>query len=140
MNWGKGIIIGMAVFVLFIVGMCIYMVASPTDDFDHQYYEKGLSFNHDYDREEQVTKDHAEPIIRLNNQNIDLKFVQPVKGTVTFMRPSSTVSDKVYALNSGNNNEIDIPIEPLAAGKWQLVFEWTSNNKAYLYQQEVFVK
>ncbi len=63
MNWGKGIIAGMIIFVLFIAGMCIYMFTSPQDDFDQQYYEKGLTFNHDYDREQQVTKDHAEPLI-----------------------------------------------------------------------------
>jgi len=139
MNWGKGIITGMAIFVVFIVGMCIYMLASPTDDFDHRYYEKGLTFNHDYDREQQVVKDHAKPEIQISDGYIRVTFVQPAKGSVKFLRPSSTASDKLYTLDS-NGTETDIPLGSLARGKWQLVFEWTSNNKAYLYQQEIYIK
>ena len=140
MNWGKGIIIGMAIFVVFIVGMCIYMIASPTDAFDHQYYEKGLSFNQDYNREEQVTKDHAQPQIEIEDHQIKFVFSQPAKGTIKFMRPSSTSKDRVYSINSAKGLASSVPLESFAAGKWQLVFEWTSNHKAYLYQQEIYIK
>ena len=97
MNWGKGIVIGIAIFVIFIVGMCIYMFVSPTDDYDHQYYEKGLTFNHDYDREEQVIKDHAQPLIGLTDRQVILTFGQPAKGKVRFMRPSNATADRVYS-------------------------------------------
>jgi hypothetical protein len=137
MNWGKGIIAVLATFMLFIGGMCVYMFLSPADDFDHQYYEKGLSFNHDYDREKQVELDHAQPLIQLTAHQIKFTFAQPAKGTIKFMRPSSTSSDKVYPINS---NEVDIPIALFATGKWQLEFEWTSSKKAYLYQQELYIK
>ncbi len=40
MNWGKGIITGMIIFMLFILSMCIYMFRMPADEYDHQYYEK----------------------------------------------------------------------------------------------------
>jgi len=137
MNWGKGIVFGMAAFVIFIVGMCVYMVSSPTDSFDHEYYEKGLDFDHDFSREQQVVKDHAQPIIQLGADKIEFTFAQPAKGTIKFMRPSSTSSDKIYQINSA---QAEIPITSLAAGDWQLVFEWTSNKKAYLYQKEIYIK
>jgi hypothetical protein len=140
MNWGKGIVAVLAIFVAFIVILCVYMVASPTDDFDHQYYEKGLNFNHDYNRELQVTKDHAQPLIQVGDKLIRFIFTRPVKGTIKFMRPSSNAPDKVYPLNSDNGKEVDIPIEPFAAGRWQLEFEWVSNNNAYLYHQEIYIK
>ena len=138
MNWGKGIVFGMAAFVIFIVGMCVYMVLSPTDSFDHEYYEKGLDFDHDYNREQQVAKDHAQPIIQqLGDDKMEFTFAQPAKGTIKFMRPSSSASDKIYQVNS---LQVDIPLASLAAGEWQLVFEWTSNKKAYLYQKEIYIK
>ncbi len=140
MNWGKGIIAGMAIFVLFIVGMGVYMVLSPTDDFDHQYYEKGLNFDYDYNREQQVVKDHAQPKIQIAGGQIKFTFAKPAKGTVKFMRPSSTASDKVYAIDSDNSNEAVFLLEPFAPGKWQLEFEWISDHKAYLYQKEVYIK
>ncbi len=140
MNWGKGIIIGMAIFIVFIVGMCIYMFQSPTDDFDHQYYEKGLSFDHDYDREKQVANDHTQPTIAIDNKQILFAFVQAAKGTIKFIRPSSTTADKVFTINTDSNNQMSLPITNFALGKWQIVFEWTSGSKAYLYQQEIYIK
>ncbi len=138
MNWGKGIVFGMAAFVIFIVGMCIYMVSSPTDSFDHEYYEKGLDFDHDYNREQQVVKDHAQPsILQVGDTKMEFTFAEPAKGTIKFMRPSSASSDKIYEINSA---KADIPLASLAAGEWQLVFEWTSNKKAYLYQKEIYIK
>jgi hypothetical protein len=137
MNWGKGIVIGLAAFVVFIIGLCVYMVASPTDDIDHQYYEKGLNFDHDYEREQQVVKDNAQPLIQFSNDQLKLIFSQSAKGTVKFMRPSSTLSDKVYPVN---NTELDIPLKSLARGEWQLTFEWKSNKKAYLFNHEVYIK
>jgi hypothetical protein len=137
MNWGKGIVLGMAAFVVFIIGLCVYMVASPTDDFDHQYYEKGLNFDHDYEREQQVVKDNAQPVMQFSNDQLKLIFSQSAKGTVKFIRPSSALPDKVYAID---NTELTIPLRSLATGKWQLTFEWTSKKKAYLFQNEIYIK
>jgi hypothetical protein len=137
MNWGKGIVGGMIVFMLFILGMCIYMFIAPADDYDHQYYEKGLSFNHDYDREQQVSKDHAQPMITMTGDSITFLFSQPVTGSVKFQRPSSTDMDKIFKLDGKQVTIVSAAIKP---GPWQLVFDWTSNNKAYLYQHEIYVK
>jgi hypothetical protein len=137
MNWSKGIIFGMALFVLFIVGMCIYMMISPKDDFDQQYYEKGLSFDRDYNREQQVIKDHAQPVVQVNNESIDISFVEKAEGSIKFLRPSSSSSDKVYQVN---NVQMSIPTMTFSKGEWLLVFEWTSSNRAYLFQQKIYIK
>ena len=136
MNWGKGIIGGMIGFVLFITIMGIYMWMSPTDDYDHQYYEKGLSFNHIYDREALVSKDHAQPVISIVGNNINLQFVQPAKGTVKFMRPSNTGMDKTFKLDG---TSAQLPVQLVGTGQWELELSWTSNDKAYLYHQEIFI-
>lgn len=140
MNWGKGIILGMVIFVLFITSMGVFMFLSPADDYDHRYYEKGLTFNHDYDREKQVTTDHAQPDVQFSGRKMKLTFTHPAKGKVTFERPSNNLLDKVFQLDSGLGTEIEIPIGSMTKGKWQLIFDWKSNNKSYLYQKEVFIK
>jgi hypothetical protein len=140
MNWGKGIIAVLALFILFISGMSIYMFMAPVDDYDHQYYEKGLTFNHDYDREKQVVKDHARPLIAIINHHINITFAQPVLGKIKFMRPSDNTLDKVFNLNSGVGKYVDLSLATIVGGEWQLEMEWESNHKAYLYHQEVFIK
>jgi nitrogen fixation protein FixH len=140
MHWGKGIIVILAVFILFISGMSIYMFMAPADDYDHQYYEKGLAFNHDYDREAQVVKDHARPLIVLVGHLVRLTFAQPVKGKIKFMRPDDNTLDKAFNLNSGTGNEVELATDKFTPGQWQLELQWQSNHKDYLYHQEVYIK
>ena len=137
MNWGKGIILVLAIFILFISGMSIYMFLAPVDDYDHQYYENGLNFDHDYNRERQVIKDHATPSVRVANQKFFLGFTQPVTGHIKFLRPSDTALDKTFKLEG---KEIEISLKTIPVGQWQLVMAWESNHKAYLYHKEVYIK
>ncbi|SEM64998.1 hypothetical protein SAMN05192574_101331 [Mucilaginibacter gossypiicola] len=140
MNWGKGIIAGMAAFMLFILSMCIYMFNAPVDDYDHQYYEKGLSFNKDHDREEQVNKDHAEPVMLQSDDRLMITFSEPITGKVSFMRPSDKALDRSFKLNSGSSKSAELDLQGVAKGLWQLTFEWESGKKSYLYHKEVYIK
>jgi len=107
MNWGKGIIIGMALFMAFILCMCIYMFRMPADEYDHQYYEKGLNFDKDYDRERQVYKDHAIPLISISGKELTVTFVHPANGSIRFIRPSSEALDKTFKITTGNNLSVN---------------------------------
>lgn len=140
MNWGKGIISGMTLFMLFIVGMGIYMFAAPADDYDHQYYEKGLSFDHDLAKEQQVLKDDARPIAQVLDQFVTFTFKAPAKGNIRFIRPSDTGLDRVYELNTGQGDQITIPRVSIPNGEWHVTIDWQSNKKAYLYQQKLYIK
>lgn len=137
MNWGKGIVGGMIVFMLFIIAMSVYMFMAPEDQYDHQYYEKGLNFDKFYNKEAQVVKDHAQPVIKISGGIITLTFDQSAKGTITFMRPSNDAMDKTYNIDG---KEAQFPVVLVGKGQWQFVFDWVSNNKAYLYQKEVYLK
>lgn len=140
MNWGKATIIILLAFVLFISGLSYYMFHSPADEYDRQYYEDGLNFDHDYNREAQVSKDHAQPRITVSADSIQFIFAQTVKGRVKLMRPASDARDTSFALDNTGGREIILATESLTNGKWQLVMEWTSNQKAYLYQQAITIK
>lgn len=141
MNWGKGIVLTLIAFMLFILTMCYRMFTAPVDDYDHQYYEKGLSFNKDYDKEVQVYKDHAVPVIKSDADNIKLTFAQQVtSGKITLGRPSDYTMDRVYNLKVNAQNEFIIPLQKVSRGHWLLVFNWESNNKKYLYQQGINLK
>ncbi|MCC8425356.1 FixH family protein [Mucilaginibacter sp. UR6-11] len=140
MNWGKGIIGGMILFMLFIISMCIYMFALPADDYDHQYYEKGLAFNKDYNKEVQVIKDHAEPKITIRNQVMRLAFARPAVGTITWLRPSNQYQDRIFKIDTLAGPLVYLPLNSIEKGKWQLLIEWESDRKAYLFQKEVFIK
>ncbi|MFA6083960.1 FixH family protein [Mucilaginibacter sp.] len=137
MNWGKGIIAGMIIFMLFILSMCIYMFRMPKDEYDHQYYEKGLSFNQDYAKERQVLADQAQPQIRVTGAEVTIAFTGPAKGTAKFIRPSSAAMDKTFNIQTGAEKTALLPVGSLARGRWRILLEWESGSKNYLYEKEV---
>ncbi|WP_184547163.1 FixH family protein [Mucilaginibacter sp. FT3.2] len=140
MNWGKGIIGGMVLFMLFIISMCVYMFMIPEDGYDHQYYEKGLNFDKDYNKERQVEQDGARPLIHVSRKAVIITFTKPALGRVKFVRLANQILDKEFKLDSIAGNTIVIPVQSIAAGRWQLVLNWESNHKAYLYQEEIYIK
>jgi len=103
------------------------------------YYEKGLTYDKDYNREQQVIKDKAQPTIEADSCCIEVSFPQTVLGQVKLTRPSSNMGDRVIPIDNKNGQPVQILTANMPKGKWQLRFEWTSDNKAYLYQKEVFL-
>lgn len=128
----------MAIFMLFIISMCVYMFRMPVDEYDHQYYEKGLNFDTDFDKEKQVVTDKAQPTINVDGQLVTISFVAPAAGTIRFLRPSSEALDVVMKLHGSKQEEVSV--NGMARGRWQIVLEWESDKKAYLYQQEIYIK
>lgn len=139
MNWGKGIIGGMILFMLFIIGMVAYMFSMPEDEYDKKYYEKGLSYDRDYNRAKQVVTDKAQPSIEADSCCIEVSFPQTILGQVKLTRPSSNIVDRVIPIDNKNGQPVQILTANMPKGKWQLTFEWTSNNKAYLYQKQIYL-
>ncbi|WP_448697537.1 FixH family protein [Mucilaginibacter sp. AW1-3] len=138
MDWGKRIVILLIAFVAFISAMSVVMFRQP-DEADNQYYEKGLAFDSDYAKEKQVITDHAQPRISLTDQKLAIQFIKPLKGTLHLMRPADEKLDRTFNLVGDVNNQVSIPLEGVAAGRWKLTMNWESNGKKYLYTQEVDV-
>jgi len=138
MNWGKGLVIVLIVFVCFITAMSVKMFSQTNDEYDHDYYEKGLSFNADYNKEQQVVKDDAKPQIAIKDGVINIKFKEKAKGSIRFVRPSDHDMDRYLNFNTADLNTFTtrIPFH----GQWQVIIAWKSNDKSYLYQQEIFIK
>jgi hypothetical protein len=140
MNWGKGIIGGMVLFMLFIISMCVYMFMIPEDGYDHQYYEKGLNFDKDFNKERRVEIDHARPLIEVTGKTVSISFVKPASGSIRFVRPSNEALDNTIKVDSSNGKNIIVPVQTMVPGRWQVVLNWKSSHKAYLYQQEIYIK
>ena len=137
MNWGKGIILGMALFMLFIILMCVKMFSLPADEYDHHYYEKGLNFDKDYAKERQVLADKAQPVIGTSGNAIQLRFKEEAQGTAKLVRPSSVSMDRSFAIKTNEDGAVALPLMHVAKGRWHIVLEWVSNHKNYLYEKEI---
>lgn len=129
----------MLLFIGFIVSMSCYMFSMPADDYDHQYYEKGLSFNKDYAKEKQVVTDKTQPVIEQLNGEISIEFKQPAIGTIKLINPLGKSKDLVFPLNTNRGTHATIPLNKLTTGRWAIRIDWNSEGKCYLYQQDLYI-
>lgn len=131
----------MGAFMVFIISMGVYMFTQTKDDYDKQYYEKGINFDQDFDREKQVFADRAVPKVSFDAQNMLVEFAAPAKGKLRFTRAADRRMDKLFAVASTNAADlVVIPLTALAKGPYKLRFEWQSNLKQYLYEQDIMIK
>jgi hypothetical protein len=139
MNWGTKLLIGMGLFMAFIITLAVLMIKSGSDDLvDKDYYQKGIEYDKDYERKSQMQKDQAEPEISIG-ESIRIIFKKPMTGTARFLNPSDHKNDQIVSLNSGITNEILIPLTDLAAGHWKLIIEWKSDAKEYLFEKSITI-
>lgn len=136
MNWGKGLIIGLAAFMIFITVLVVQMFRTAEDSFDKDYYEKGLTYDVDYQQMQQVVTDKAQPSIQQNDEFVTITFMDIDSGTVNFKRPSDRAKDQLFSFNQ---KEVQLPKASFDKGEWRIVIRWTAGRKKYLYQTNLFM-
>jgi hypothetical protein len=139
MNWGTKLVIGMGLFMAFIITLAVLMMRSGSDDLvDKDYYQKGIEYDKDYDRKSQMQKDQAEPEITIGD-SLRIVFNRPATGSIRFLHPSDNKNDRTVNLNSGITNEVALPLTDIAKGHWKLIIEWKSDEKDYLFEKNITI-
>jgi hypothetical protein len=113
------------------------MFSLPADEYDHHYYEKGLNFDKDFNKEKQVMLDKATPLIQIAGDSVRIMFAQPAEGNIRFIRPSSEALDKLFPINTAAGKTAGLSVSGLVKGHWKMVLDWRSGQKNYLYEREV---
>jgi hypothetical protein len=139
MNWGTKLVIGMGLFMSFIITLAVLMIRSESDDLvDVNYYEKGIEYDKDYVRKNQLITDMAEPEISVSDQ-LTIIFKSPAKGSIRFIHPSDKTKDNILSIDSGSDNQVQIPLNEYRKGHWKVSIEWMSNEKSYLYEKNIII-
>jgi len=139
MNWGTKLVIGMGLFMAFIITLAVLMMRSGSDDLvDQDYYQKGIEYDKDYTKKSQMQKDQAEPEINIGD-SIRIVFNRPATGTIRFLHPSDNKKDRTVNLNSGTANEVALPLVDTDKGQWKLIIEWKSDEKEYLFEKNITI-
>lgn len=139
MNWGTKLIIGMALFISFIVTLGVLMIRSDSDDLvDTDYYEKGIAYDKDYNRKSLVKQDQAEPEI-ITKDNLTIVFKSRASGSIRFIHPSDKNMDRILNMDSGTGKQVELDLSDFTKGHWKVVLEWKSDGKAYMYEKEISI-
>lgn len=132
---------GMLCFMSFIIVLGVLMFNSKNDALvDKDYYEKGLDYDQDYNRKEQVKTDDAVPDISVSATELVITFKAAAEGEVKLVRNADQRMDQKAALKTDPANQVKFPLGKLAKGQWRIILSWVSGGKAYLYEQEIVIK
>jgi nitrogen fixation protein FixH len=140
MNWGTKIILGMCTFMLFIIGMVVYMfkVHGNDDLVEEDYYEKGINYNEEYTAKQNLINDNASPKITISDNQIIFQLIDSATYDLTLLRPSAKKDDlKLNGQTVSDSHLIIVDKKTLAKGTWLLNLKWTSNGKNYLYKSNL---
>ena len=140
MNWGTKLVLGMAIFMSFIIGMVIYMFKNHNNDalVEEDYYEKGINYDEEYLAKSNVVNDEAAPEIKISETQLILQLKDAADYQLTLMRPSSKEKDvNSTGKTIGDGNLIIIERDRLDKGLWSLKLKWRANGKDYLFTKDI---
>jgi len=140
MNWGTKIVLGMISFMLFIVGMVIYMFHVHGRDalIEEDYYQKGIDYNTEYNAKQNVDDDNAKPAISVTPKQIIIRLKDSASYELVLRRAANSADDLRWKGNTaGSSNTIVVDKVKMGSGLWFLHLTWHSGKKDYLYKQTV---
>jgi hypothetical protein len=139
MNWGKGIVITLIVFISLMVGLVTICVKQ--DDIHlvtEDYYEEEIKY-----------QDQIEKMINANSldykvldydvqlRKVDLHLPAGSKGTIHLFRPSDARLDQKIDFEITDQNANAFDLNALKAGYWKLKLTWSENGVEYFHEEKI---
>ena len=140
MNWGKGIIIAMALFIGFITFLVISLVSHTIDLESEDYYTKEINYEQEITAMENGNKLKSK--IEMISQKEFVVVQIPEKENlskiqVIFIRPDNKKLDKSF-LVSGTKSYL-IPKTELSKGTYNVEIRFESNSTACLQKETIII-
>ena len=138
-NWGTGIFIFIALFLL-ACSFVIYKSFQQRNDLvSEEYYPQGLEYQKQIDRFAKANALSSEIQIAENQEGllitypIDLRG-KDVKGEVIFFRPSDENADFRDSIHFDSTMIQHVPLDKFIKGKYVAKFFWKMNGKEYAHE------
>lgn len=143
-NWGTGLVIGMLLFIGFIMFFVFRMMTDHNLDHDlvtEQYYQKEMELQemiyaqqNTASMEEQIKGlKTAEGYVITFPEGYDPK---KITGNVFLYRPSNKQLDFDFAIDLTNPNLL-IPDKRLLDGRWNITINWVYEGNNYQFKKEI---
>jgi hypothetical protein len=139
MDWGKGIVLTIAAFVIIMISMVTICVKQ--DDIHlvtQNYYEEEIKYQDQIEKiinatlleEEVLTFDTQAKIVALN-------LPVGAKGTLHLFRPSDARLDQKIDFDIANTAENAVNVGALKPGYWRVKLTWEDQGKAYYQEKQI---
>lgn len=144
-NWGTGLVVGMLLFIGFIMYFVVTMMTDDSYDHDlvvEEYYKQELVLNERLAARQNVATLSSPIKSQRAEQGWMLKFPKELnndntKGTVFLYRPSDKQLDSDFPLVLSESNLL-IPETRLLGGPWNITVQWEHGGKSYQYETSFY--
>jgi len=143
-NWGTGIVIGLILFIGFILVMVFMMSTEDKYNYDlvtEEYYKEELQFQDEIDAENNTFQLSEQVKVVREPEGLLLIFPMEIEenkvsGTVYLYRPSNKRLDFEIPLEL-TKSKLLIPKDRLLDGRWNIIVRWRMNDTDYLFKEEI---
>jgi hypothetical protein len=140
MNWGKGIVIALALFIGFITFLVISLVSHTIDLESEDYYTREINYEQEITAMENGNKLSAKIEILSQAEFVVVKLPEKEnlsKIQVIFIRPDNKKLDKSY-LVSGTKSYL-IPKTDLTKGTYNVEIRFINNSTTCLQKETIII-
>ncbi len=143
-NWGTGIVIGMGLFMTFILYFVFRISTEEKYDYDlvtEEYYKKEMAYQTEIDAETNAHGLESLIIGAKTQEGWSLTFpdnldYSKIEGTVFLYRPSNKALDFVLPISIIDGKMV-IPHQKLISGRWNTIVDWTYKGKHFMFKKEI---
>jgi hypothetical protein len=141
-NWGTGIFVFIALFLVSMVILVYFSMQQRSDLVEKEYYPKGMEYQKQIERI--ANADQLPGKISIVQEPGFLLFRYPevmkgkkTAGIVYLFRPSDQDADFTDSLQFDSTLVQRIPLDKLKAGRYIAKISWTMGGKEYYYEEGV---
>ena len=141
MNWGKGILVTIILFVAFI--MTLVVISVKQDDIHlvtENYYEKEIKYQEQIEREKSAAQLNREVLLfDAASKVILLDLPIGAKGELQLFRPSDARLDQLLQLEIMDAGKTSISLNQLKPGYWRVKLTWVEDGVEYYEESKITI-
>ncbi|MCK5846885.1 MAG: FixH family protein [Bacteroidales bacterium] len=148
-NWGTGIFIFLAFFVLSMIGLVILTAQYEVNLVTPDYYPKGITYQDQINKEARTRDLSEELTVSQDNNTILVHFPKiynkqvlnsDIEGNILLFFPKSYRFDKNYIINLDSTFAHTIRKDSITWGRCIIKVDWKVNNIEYYQEKEIMIK
>ncbi len=145
MNWGKGILIAIIVFLAGTAVMVMIAINSETGLVAKNYYEQGINYQEKIDRINRSNSLPEKVAIEFSPKAVSIYIPRmferdKIKGEITFYRPSNAKDDFKLPLQVDSERKMLIGTDKLEKGFWKIQVDWSVDTVKYFNESSFTLK
>lgn len=140
MNWGKGIAIVLATFMVFIIVLAVILMRQNVDLVSDDYYKKEINYEEEISAIRNANELESRIEIQQNDKHIVVKLPDNIdmsEVSILFQRPDNNQLDKKFVITDTKSYLIDK--NELAKGTYLLEINYLVGGKNCMQKEKIYI-